>query len=224
MGQKISLTIRVSLMLIVFYTVLILCLFIPAGTIRFYEGWIYFGTFFIWTNILTFYFLLKNPELIERRTQTEKEKQQQIIQSINGLMFIALLIIPGLDFRYNLTCVPFGLILLSTILVSLGFLIVFFVFKQNSFLASNIKAYENQTVITTGLYSVVRHPMYSGAYFIILFTPLTLGSFLALIPAIVIGILIVFRTLNEEKILSRDLNGYKDYCEKVRYRYFPLIW
>jgi protein-S-isoprenylcysteine O-methyltransferase Ste14 len=224
MGQKISLTIRVSLMLIVFYTVLILCLFIPAGTIRFYEGWIYFGTFFIWTNILTFYFLLKNPELIERRTQTEKEQQQQIIQLINGLMFIALLIIPGLDFRYHLTCVPFWLILLSTILVSLGFLIVFFVFKQNSFLASNIKAYENQEVITTGLYSVVRHPMYSGAYFIILFTPLVLGSFLALMPAIVIGILIVFRTLNEEKILSRDLNGYKDYCEKVRYRYFPLIW
>ena len=224
MGQKTSLAIKVSLMLTVFYIVLILCLFLPAGTIRFYEGWIYFLTFFVWTNILTFYFLFKNPELIERRTQTEKEKRQQIIQSINGLMFIALLIIPGLDFRYNLTFVPFWLVLSSTILVSLGFLIVFFVFKQNSFLASNIKAYESQTVITTGLYSLVRHPMYSGTYFIIIFTPLVLGSFLALIPAIVIGILIVFRSLNEEKILTRDLNGYKDYCEKVRYRYFPLIW
>jgi len=224
MGQKTSLTIKVSLMLNVFYIVLVLCLFIPAGTIRFYEGWIYFGTFFIWTNILTFYFIFKNPELIERRTQTEKEQQQQIIQSINGLMFMALLIIPGLDFRYNLTFVPFWVVISSTILVSLGFLIVFFVFKQNSFLASNIKAYENQTVITTGLYSAVRHPMYSGAYLIIIFTPFALGSILAIIPAIVIGILIVFRTLNEEKILSRDLKGYKEYCEKVRYRYFPLIW
>lgn len=211
-------------MLIVFYAVLILCLFIPAGGIRFYEGWVYFGAFFVWTNILTFYFLAKSPELIERRTQTEKEKQQQIIQTINGLMFIALLILPGLDFRYSLTDVPFWLVISSNILVSLGFLIVFYVFKQNSFLASNIKTYENQTVISTGLYSFVRHPMYSGAYFIILFTPMALGSFLALIPAIIIGILIVFRTLNEEKILSRDLNGYKDYCKKVRYRYFPMIW
>lgn len=211
-------------MLIVFYTVFILCLFIPAGTLRFYEGWIYFGTFFIWTNILTFYFLFKNPELIERRTQTEKEKRQQIIQSINGLMFIALLIIPGLDFRYNLTFVPFWVVLSAIIIVSLGFLIVFFVFMQNSFLASNIKTYEKQTVITTGLYSIVRHPMYSGAYFIILFTPLALGSYLAFIPAVVIGILIVLRTLNEEKVLSRDLKGYQDYCKKVKYRYFPFIW
>ncbi|HEY3390375.1 MAG TPA: isoprenylcysteine carboxylmethyltransferase family protein [Prolixibacteraceae bacterium] len=224
MGQKTKLTIKVSLMLIVFYAVLMVCLFISAGTLRFYEGWIYFGTFFIWTNILTFYFLSKNRELIERRTQTEKEQRQQIIQSINGLMFIALLIIPGLDFRYNLSFVAFGFVVISNILVSLGFLIVFFVFKQNSFLASNIKVYESQSVVTTGLYSVVRHPMYGGAYFIILFTPMALGSFLALIPAIVIGILIVFRTLDEEKILSRDLNGYKDYCETVKYKYFPFIW
>lgn len=224
MGLKTSLTIKVSLMLLVFYAIMLICIFAPAGTVRFYEGWFYFGTFFIWTNILTFYFLLKNPELIERRTQTEKEQKQQIIQSINGLMFIALLIISGLDFRYNLTCVPFWLVVTSNILISLGFLIVFFVFKQNSFLASNIKAYESQTVISTGLYSIVRHPMYSGAYFIILFTPLALGSFLALIPAIVIGILIVLRTLDEEEVLSRDLKGYKNYCEKVNYRYFPLIW
>ncbi len=224
MKQRMALTIKVSLMLVVFYAVLILCLFIPAGSVYFYNGWIYFGTFFIWTNILTFYFLLKTPELIERRTQTEKEKKQQIIQSINGLMFIALLIIPGLDFRFNLTFVPLWIVIPSTFLVSLGFLIVFFVFKQNSFLASNIKTYENQKVITSGLYSVVRHPMYSGAYLIILFTPLSLGSYLALIPSIVIGILIVFRTLNEEKVLLRDLNGYQDYCEKVRYRYFPFIW
>jgi protein-S-isoprenylcysteine O-methyltransferase Ste14 len=224
MEQKISVTVKVSFMLTIFYIALMLCLFIPAVTIRFYEAWFYFGTFFIWSNILTFYFLFKNPELIERRTQIEQQHQQQIIQSINALMFIALIVIPGLDFRYNLTSVPFWLVFSSYLFITLGFLIVFFVFKQNSFLASNIKVYESQTVVTTGLYSFVRHPMYSGTYLIILFTPFALGSYLALIPAVVIGVLIVFRTLNEEKILLKELDGYKDYCDKVRYRYFPYIW
>ncbi|MBB6129021.1 methyltransferase family protein [Mucilaginibacter lappiensis] len=224
MKSKTLLTAKVSFMLMVFYAVLCCCLFIPAGTMRFYNGWIYFGIFFFWVNLLTFYFLSKNPQLIERRTQGEKEKVQQVIQSLNGLLFLAMLIIPGIDFRYRFSCVPLWLVVLSAIFVSLGFLIVFFVFKQNSYLASNIKAYQNQTVISTGLYSLVRHPMYSGAYLIILFGPLVLGSWLALLPAFMMGVLIILRTLNEEKVLSRDLNGYTAYCKQVRYRYFPWVW
>jgi protein-S-isoprenylcysteine O-methyltransferase Ste14 len=224
MKSKASLAIKVSFMLMIFYAVFLCCLFIPAGTIRFYNGWIYFGTFFFWVNLLTFYFLSKDPQLIERRTQSEKEKNQQVIQSLNGILFLAMLIIPGIDFRYQFSSVPLWLVILAAIVVSMGFLIVFFVFKQNSYLASNIQAYQNQTVISTGLYSLVRHPMYSGAYLIILFGPLVLGSWLALIPAFMMGVLIILRTLNEEKVLSRDLNGYKNYCEQVKYRYLPWVW
>lgn len=224
MKSKASLAIKVSFMLMIFYAVFLCCLFIPAGTIRFYNGWIYFGTFFFWVNLLTFYFLSKDPQLIERRTQSEKEKNQQVIQSLNGILFLAMLIIPGIDFRYQFSSVPLWLVILAAIVVSMGFLIVFFVFKQNSYLTSNIQAYQNQTVISTGLYSLVRHPMYSGAYLIILFGPLVLGSWLALIPAFMMGVLIILRTLNEEKVLSRDLNGYKNYCEQVKYRYLPWVW
>jgi protein-S-isoprenylcysteine O-methyltransferase Ste14 len=222
--KKKALFIKVSCMLAIFYGALLFFLFIPAGSIKFSGGWVFFGIFFIWTNILTFYFLAKNPTLIERRTHSEEGVEQKIIQSLNALMMVALLVIAGIDFRYTLTKIPVWLQVLSVIIVSAGFLIVFFVFKQNSYLASNIKSFENQKTITTGLYSVVRHPMYSGVYLIILFSPFILSSLWALIPSVIVCILIVFRTINEEKKLLQDLPDYKKYCENVHYRFCPFVY
>lgn len=218
------LTFKVSALLALLYLILALSLFVPAGTTKYKAAWIYLMVFICGTSILTFYFLKTDPQLIERRTHTETNKTQIMLQSVNGLLFVLMLILPGIDFRQHWSTIPFYITLLSEVVVSTGFLIVFIVFKQNTYLASNIKAYQGQRVITTGLYAWVRHPMYSGAYLIILFTPLCLGSYIALLPAIIISCLVVARAINEEKVLARDLTGYIDYLKKVRYRFIPYIF
>ncbi|MBV8253123.1 MAG: isoprenylcysteine carboxylmethyltransferase family protein [Chitinophaga sp.] len=224
MKPSLPLFLKVSMMLTSFYLVLLLALFLPAQTWHYHYGWMYFITFVLGTSILTFYFLKVNPALIERRTQVEKEAAQILIQALNGLSFIVLLILPGLDFRNHWSVVPEWMAIAADILVAVGFIIVFMVFKQNSYLASNIGTSPGQTVVSDGLYGLVRHPMYSGAYLIILFTPFALGSYWALIPAFIIAILIYLRAKNEEMVLSRDLAGYDAYLQKVRYRFVPYIF
>lgn len=168
----------------------------------------------------------RDPELIERRSKVEeKEKEQKIFQTISGvLFFIGLLMIPGLDHRYSWSSVSIRVVVFSDIIVLLGFLFVFFVFKENTYTSAIIEVTENQKVISTGPYAIVRHPMYTGAMMIILFTPLALGSWWGLIPAICISIFVVLRLLNEEKVLLKELQGYEDYCQKTRYHLIPFIW
>jgi len=223
MNTQTSLKIKVTVMLIVFFALVFAAIFIPAQTLDYWSGWSYFAIFLIMTVIITFYFITVDPGLIERRTKPETEKIQKVVQSLNGLFFVLMLVIPGFDHHHHWSDVPKWLQVAGNFSVLLGFTIVFIVFKQNSYLANNIAAYNNQIVITTGFYAWVRHPMYSGAYLIILFTPLALGSFYGLLPALVISILIIIRTLNEEKILARDLKGYQSYLEKIRYRFIPYI-
>lgn len=163
---------------------------------------------------------------MERRSKAEeKEKNQKIFQTISGsLFFIGLLMIPSLDYRFNWSNVPTYIVLLSNFIVLLGFLIVFFVFKENTYTSAIIEVAENQKVITTGPYKLARHPMYSGAVLVILFTPLALGSWWGLIPAIFITIFVIFRLLDEEKVLLKELQGYDVYCQKTRYHLIPFIW
>lgn len=211
---------------ILFAIVFFAFLFLPAGSLHFSEAWIYFAIFFGSTMYINRYFLKRDPELIERRVHAkEVEKEQKIFQSISGaIFFIGLLVLPGLDYRFSWSDVPFYLVFVADFFVLLGFIIVFLVFKENSFTSAIIEVSENQQVISTGPYALVRHPMYTGAISIILFTPLALGSIWALIPAILIIIFIVLRLLNEEKILLKELAGYEDYCKKIRYHLIPFIW
>lgn len=205
-----------------------LFLFVPAWSLRFWEAWLYWLLFSAAALILTLYFLKHDPRLIERRLEAgpiaEQEKSQKIIQAIASVLTCALFIIPGLDHRFHWSSVPAPLVLLGDVFVVVGFLIVFFVFKENSYTAGAVKVEADQQVISTGPYRFVRHPMYVGATLMFLATPFALGSQSALLVAIPLCSVIVARLLNEEQYLSTHLPGYIAYCQKVRYRLLPLVW
>ena len=221
-----KLAVKTMLQVLVFFVVFAVLIFLPAGTLRFWQGWVFFAVFCASTLYITIYFLVRDPDLIGRRVKTgETRKEQKIFQTISGtVFFIGLLVIPGLDFRFSWSSVPVPLTLVSDALVLLGFVIVFLVFRTNSFTSATIEVSENQKVIDTGVYAVVRHPMYMGAVLILIFSPLALDSFWALIPGLCICVFVVLRLLDEEKFLSVELDGYKAYCEKTRYRLIPYIW
>jgi protein-S-isoprenylcysteine O-methyltransferase Ste14 len=171
------------------------------------------------------YFLKNDPRFLERRTRVaEKEKEQKLIQWINLLVFISAFVVPGLDRRFGWSDVPAELIILTDIVILGGYLVIFLVFRQNSYASRIIEIDEEQKVITTGLYSMIRHPMYLGVLIMYLPTPLALGSYWGLIPMAFLPVSLVFRILNEEKVLSENLEGYREYCLKTKYRLIPYIW
>jgi len=224
--HKAKLAVKTMLLVIVFFAIFALFIFLPAGTLVFWQGWVFYAVFFISTLFITVYFLIKDPQLIERRVKAnETRKAQKLFQSISGVVFfVGLLIIPGLDYRFSWSSVPDFVVSVSNALVLLGFLVVFFVFKSNSYTSATIGVSQGQKVVSTGVYSVVRHPMYAGAILILIFMPLSLDSLWGLIPAFFISIFVVLRLLDEEKVLMNELDGYKEYCEKTRYHLIPYIW
>jgi protein-S-isoprenylcysteine O-methyltransferase Ste14 len=205
-------------------------LFIPAGTLKFWQGWAFMACFFI-PLLFSFSYLYKHdPRLIERRMQVkEKVTEQKLFQALAPLIFVFSLLLTGLDHRFgwsrtSLRPVPLWLTLLSQALVVSGILVIFWVMKVNSFASRTIQVEAGQTVITSGPYRFVRHPMYFGALVYYLPTPLALGSFIAL-PAFALLIpLLVFRLLNEEKVLCQELPGYAEYCLRTRFRLLPFVW
>lgn len=199
-------------------------LFLPAGSLRFWEAWIYWFETFALTMFITTYFLKKNPELLARRNQfKEKEPQRGIMRVISFLSIVGFLI-PGFDYRFHWSAVPVWVIIASNAVVLLGYVFIFFVFKENSYASTIIQVEKEQQVITTGPYAIVRHPMYLGLLLTLLFTPLALGSYWALIFFLFFIPGLISRIKNEEEVLLRNLPGYKDYCLKTRYRLIPLIW
>jgi len=210
----------------VFFIIFAVFIFLPAGTLNFWQGWVFFAVFCISTLLITMYFLVKDPALIGRRIKSgEKRTDQKIFQSISGFVFfVGLLAIPGIDYRFSWSNVPDVIVVLSDIFVLLGFTIVFLVFNANSYTSATVEVSEGQKVISTGVYSIVRHPMYLGAVLILIFMPLALDSLWALIPALFICVFVVLRLLDEEKLLLTELDGYKEYCEKTRYHLIPFIW
>jgi protein-S-isoprenylcysteine O-methyltransferase Ste14 len=205
-----------------------LLLFISAGTVQYWQAWIYLFAFMAPSTLITFYFLKRDPSLIERRLKSgpsaEKEKSQKIIQTFASLSFVLLMVVPALDHRFHWSDVPLPLVILSDIFVVLGFLEVFFVFKENSYTSATIETSDGQTVISTGPYRVIRHPMYAGALLMLLFTPPALGSYWGLPAFLPIFLVVVARLLDEEKFLSTNLPGYEEYRRKTRYRLIPGVW
>jgi protein-S-isoprenylcysteine O-methyltransferase Ste14 len=198
-------------------------LFAPAGSLRFWQAWIYWTGFSVLTLFITIYFFKKSPDLLSRRMKyKEKETTKKPPAILN--LFLLCYVIPGLDFRFHWSTVPVGLILAANAGVFLGYIFIILVFRENSYASTIIQVEKKQRVITTGPYTIVRHPMYLGLSLMILLTPLALGSYWAIIPAILIIPINVFRIIGEEEVLLRDLTGYKDYCSKKRYRLIPYIW
>jgi protein-S-isoprenylcysteine O-methyltransferase Ste14 len=213
--------IRISLLpiFLLFLTLL------PAGTFNYWQVYVYIAFLVIPIILVIFYFLKNDPQFLERRTKTkEKEKTQRIIQIISSLFFLSAFIVSGFDHRFGWSHIPLYMILLANVVSLLGYLIVFLVFKQNSYASRVIEVDSNQKVITTGMYSAIRHPMYVGVIFMWTPIPIALGSFWGLIPIATIPVALVFRILNEESVLIRELPGYKEYCQKTKYRLIPFIW
>jgi protein-S-isoprenylcysteine O-methyltransferase Ste14 len=214
--------------LVALAVVLWLALFLPAGSLNYWQAWTYWLIFFMSVSAISAYFLKKDLNLIANRLKTgpsaEKEISQKLANSLITIFFILLILIPPFDHRFQLSNVPSFLVLAADVFVVLGLLIVFIVFKENSFTSAVIEVNQGQKVISTGPYAVVRHPMYAGALLMLLFTPLALGSFWGLLAFIPMLLVISLRVIEEEKFLWKNLSGYGEYCKKVRHRLIPFIW
>jgi protein-S-isoprenylcysteine O-methyltransferase Ste14 len=208
--------------------ILVIALFAPAWTFRFWQGWIYLFLFVSSSALITLYLWKSDRALLSRRVSAgptaEKTRSQQIIQLFASLGFLAILVVPSLDHRFSWSHVSLGLVLAGDVLVVLGFCIVFMVFRANTFTSATVEVVEQQTVISTGPYALVRHPMYSGALILLLGTSPALASWWGLIPFVLMIAVIVARLLDEENRLLADLPGYAEYAARVKYRLVTALW
>src|SRR5215813_8257545 len=199
-------------------------LFIPAGTLAYWQAWLFMAVFVCTSGAITVYLAIHDPKLLERRMnvgpRAEKEPAQKIIMRLAMLGFIAMLVFPVLDHRFGWSSVS----VLGDALIALAFLFIFFVFKENSYGASTIQIAEGQTVVSTGPYALVRHPMYAGALVMLIGTPLALGSWWGLFAVLLILPVLIWRLLDEERFLRQNLAGYAKYQTRVKYRLLPFIW
>ncbi|MGO9949566.1 MAG: methyltransferase family protein [Steroidobacteraceae bacterium] len=208
--------------------VLGILLFAPAWTLDFWQAWVYLSVFAASSAFITSYLWRKDRKLLERRLEAgpraENEKSQKLIQLLASFVFIGAMILPSLDHRFSWSTVPLPVVIAGDVLVALGLFIVFLVFKENTFTAATIAVSPDQTVVATGPYAVVRHPMYSGALIMLFGTPLALGSWWGLLMFILMTFTIAWRARDEEQFLFKHLTGYKEYCQMVRYRLLPFGW
>jgi protein-S-isoprenylcysteine O-methyltransferase Ste14 len=203
-------------------------LFVPAGTLGYWQAWVFMAVFVGASSAIGIYLALKDPELLERRMQAgpaaEKETTQKIIMAFAMAGFIALLIFPAFDHRFGWSKLPPYVVLAGDALVALGFFLTFLVLKENSYSASTVQVVEGQKVISTGPYAIVRHPMYAGALVMLVGMPLALGSWWGLCALLFIVPVLIWRLLDEERLLRKELPGYVEYTRKVPYRLVPYLW
>jgi protein-S-isoprenylcysteine O-methyltransferase Ste14 len=203
-------------------------LFIPAGTLDYWQAWVFLIVFVGASSAIGIYLAFTDPKLLERRMRAgpiaEKQKSQKIIMVFAMIGFIALLVFPALDHRFMWSPVPPAVSLAGDALVILGFVLTFVVLRANRYAASTIQITEGQTVVSTGPYALIRHPMYAGALPLLVGTPLALGSWWGLFSLAVIVPALIWRLLDEEKFLARNLPGYAEYQNTVKYRLVPFVW
>lgn len=202
-----------------------LLVFMPAGTLDFRNGWLFMAVLFIPMFIAGIVMMLKNPELLKRRLQAkEKQEEQQLVIKLSGLMFIAGFVLAGLDFRFG-WCHLSDIVIISCAVIFLcGYVMFAEVLRENTYLSRTIEVAEGQTVVDTGLYGLVRHPMYLATVIMFLTMPLVLGSLISFLVFCAYPFIIAARIKNEEKLLEAELQGYTEYKHKVPYRLIPFIW
>ena len=202
-----------------------LLFFLPAGTWKYWQAWMYIGALVFPMFFVLAYFMKHDPELLERRMKMREERQEQRkILKFSVLGFVLAFLLPGFDIRYGWSNMPAWVSIAAAVMMFLSYALVFRTMQVNSFLSRVIEVAENQKVIDTDVYGIVRHPMYVGMVVLYVISPIVLGSWWAVIPALVIIPVIVARILDEEIALETDLPGYKEYKQKVKYRLLPFIW
>jgi protein-S-isoprenylcysteine O-methyltransferase Ste14 len=200
-------------------------IFLPAGTFAFPSGWLLMGILFVPMFLAGLVMMAKNPDLLKSRlVAKEKQKDQDLVVKLSGLMFIAGFIVAGLDFRFHWCSLPNGVIIGAAAAFLLAYVLYAEVLRENTYLSRTIEVQENQKVIDTGLYGIVRHPMYSATVLLFLSMPLVLGSLYAFLIFLTYPLIIAKRIKGEESFLAQELEGYRAYKEKVKYRLIPFIW
>jgi len=202
-----------------------LLIFVPAGTFNYWNGWLLMGVLFIPMFIAGIVMMIKSPELLKNRLNAkEKENEQKVVLALSALMFTSAFILAGFNYRYNWIFLPNVLVIISSIIFLMSYLMYAEVLRENAFLLRTIEVQKNQKLIDNGLYKLVRHPMYTATIFLFLSIPLILGSIQSFIIFLIYPFIIIKRINNEEKVLERDLKGYKDYKKKVKYKLIPYIY
>lgn len=202
-----------------------LLLFLPAGTFSYTNGWILIGILFIPMFIAGIVMLIKNPDLLRRRLSAkEKQKEQGVILKLSAVMFVAGFIIAGLDYRYGWSHVPKSVVITSLVIFLIAYLLYAEVMRENTYLSRTVEVQENQVVIDTGLYSIVRHPMYTSTLLLFLTMPIILGSWWSFAVFLPYPFIIAKRIRHEEEYLEKELVGYTEYKKKVKYKLIPFLW
>jgi len=202
-----------------------LMFFLPAGTFRYWQAWVYTSLLLIPMLFVIAWFFRKDPEFLERRIRMkEKEHGQKSIITLGSIVILTAFVLPGFDRRFGWSSVPLAIVLISDFLVLIGYGCCVLVFKENRYASRVVEVTEEQSVITTGPYSRIRHPMYLGVLIMYIFSPLALGSYWAVLPALLLIFVLVARIRNEEKVLAEKLPGYREYLQRVRFRLIPGIW
>ncbi|MBE6800824.1 MAG: isoprenylcysteine carboxylmethyltransferase family protein [Ruminococcaceae bacterium] len=207
------------------FVLVVLLIFLPAGSLKFFKGWLFMGILFAPITIAGIIMMLKSPALLEKRLNgKETKKDQSLVVKLSGLMFLSGFIVAGLGFRFNWYTLPFGFTICGAIVFLLAYILYAEVMRENAYLSRTIEIQENQKVIDTGLYGIVRHPMYSATLLLFLAMPLVLGSVFSFLIFLAYPFIIAKRIKGEEELLEKELEGYKEYKEKVKYRLIPFIW
>jgi protein-S-isoprenylcysteine O-methyltransferase Ste14 len=205
----------------------ILLILISAWSYKYWQGWVYWGMWVLWSVFFIPYFLKKDPKFVERRlsgASGENGTARKFVHRMMAGFSFLMIIFSGIDFQLHLSSVPVYLVIISDLFVLIGFLIIFLTFKENSFASSSIQIEQDQKLVSTGPYKIVRHPMYFGSTFIYLFSPVALGSYWGLIFGICVIITMIIRLLDEDKFLKDNLQGYREYRQQVSYRLIPYVW
>lgn len=223
-----STSLRIVISSVVGVAAFAMLLFVPAGTVNYWQGWALLVVFSVTSLVPTLYLARRYPDALERRTHAGVKAETRPIQKVviagTFLAFAAMLVVPALDYRFGWSHVPAWLSAFGDVLVAAGLGLAMFVVVQNQYASANITVEDGQPLVSTGLYGVVRHPMYFGNVILMIGIALALGSYWALLLVVVGVLLMVVRILDEEKMLTEQLDGYRDYTQKVRYRLVPLIW
>ncbi len=202
-----------------------LLIFLPAGSLSFFNGWLLTGILFIPMFLAGIVMMFKKPDLLKSRLNAkEKRQEQSLVVKLSGLMFVVGFVVAGLGFRFNLYTLPQGVSIGATVIFLMAYILYAEVLRENTYLSRTIEVQENQTVIDTGLYRIVRHPMYSVTLLLFLSMPLVLGSIYSFLIFLTYPLIIAKRIRDEEKFLEKELDGYREYKQKVKYRLIPFIW